>query len=70
MAVRVHTGGDTFQASAPAALFSTRLFPQSVFSDYDVTRDGQRFLIGTLLDAPNATRPIAVVVLNWTADLK
>jgi len=27
-------------------------------------------VIGTLLDAPNATRPIAVVVLNWTADLE
>ena len=70
MAVRVQTGGDTFQSSAPTALFSTRMFTQSVFTDYDVTRDGQRFVIGTLLDAPNAIRPIAIVVLNWTADLK
>jgi len=67
---KVHRARDTFQASAPTALFSTRMFPQSVFTDYDVTRDRQRFVIGTLLDAPNATRPIATVVLNWTADLK
>ena len=46
------------------------MFPQTVFTDYDVTRDGQRFLVGTILDAPDATRPIAVVVLNWAADVK
>jgi hypothetical protein len=35
---------------------------------YEVTADGQRFLINTLVEETNDT-PISVVV-NWTADLK
>ena len=46
------------------------MLPSTVFTDYDVPRDGQRFLVGTILDAPNATRPSSIVVLNWTAELK
>ncbi len=35
---------------------------------YDVTRDGQRFLVNTAFDAP-AADPI-LVMLNWTALLR
>jgi hypothetical protein len=35
---------------------------------YDVSADGQRFLINTAL-APGQTAPITIVV-NWTAGLK
>ena len=64
MAVRIN--GATFES--PIALFKTRmltgLIPQGV--DYDVTTDGQRFLIGTQLgeSAP------ASIILNWPALVK
>jgi Tol biopolymer transport system component len=68
MAVTTKTDGAALRAGTPAALFTSRML--TFFIDYDVTRDGQRFLVGTILDASNATRPSAVVVLNWTGELK
>ena len=68
MAVSIKTGSAALQAGTPTALFSTCML--SFFTDYDVTRDGQRFLVGTLLDGSNAIRPSSIVVLNWTAELK
>jgi dipeptidyl aminopeptidase/acylaminoacyl peptidase len=57
--------GSSFESGVPAALF--RIDP-AVEHAYDVTSDGQRFLVNT-----NVTRaeslPITVVV-NWTASLK
>ena len=51
-------------------LFPTRMLPASAGAfEYDVTRDGQRFLVGTILDGPNATPPRPVVLSDWTADL-
>ncbi len=38
--------------------------------EYDVASDGQRFLVGTVLDGRGAPPPSAVVVLNWTEELK
>jgi hypothetical protein len=38
-----------------------------VFS-YDVTADGQRFLINTRLDDPDAA-PVSII-LNWASDLE
>ncbi len=68
MAVPVKTGGTTFVAGAPVALFKTHLMPLlfSNPSEYDVTPDGQRFLIGTLVGKP---APVSVI-LNWTAEVK
>jgi hypothetical protein len=37
-------------------------------SEYDVTADGQRFLIGTTVNEANST-PVSVM-LNWPAMLK
>jgi DNA end-binding protein Ku len=58
MAVAVKIG-TIFQAGTPVALFQTHasqlISSQDVFS-YDVTRDGQRFLINTKVDEPD---PIA-----------
>src|SRR5262245_20505922 len=64
MAVKIN--GDTF--GTPQALFKTRMMTWLMQSgiDYDVTADGQRFLIGTLVGEPT---PVSVI-LNWTADLK
>jgi len=64
--------GSTIEAGVPNALFDVHLLPTGTgapysYYQYDVTRDGQRFLVNTPLE--NATVPITVV-LNWTASLK
>ena len=76
MAVAVTTGlramaGAGFEAGSPVALFQThRRQPVSaldVFS-YDVSADGQRFLIITKVDEANAA-PLAIT-LNWASELE
>ena len=64
MAVKIN--GTTF--APPTALFKTRLLRVLIGAgiDYDVTPDGQRFLIGTLVSEP----PPVSVILNWTAIAK
>ena len=37
---------------------------------YDVTPDGQRFLINTMIPATESGTPPITVVLNWQAGLK
>ena len=69
MAVAVR-GESTFESEAPRALFQTRVsFPGSIYRmNYDVTGDGARFLVNTLVEGPGSS-PINVVV-NWPAGLK
>ncbi|NDQ58123.1 MAG: protein kinase [Acidipila sp.] len=70
MAVPVSTGAN-FDAGAPAALFLTHareFFATSEQVSYDVTRDGQRFLINT--QVKNADRQPMTVILNWDAEMK
>jgi len=69
MAVEVKSSA-TFEAGAPRALFSVPIGPPASFgySYYDVSADGQRFLVNALLEEAPAT-PITVV-LNWTAGVK
>jgi eukaryotic-like serine/threonine-protein kinase len=63
MAVDVKTVGAVFEPGVPKPLFaSTRA------GSFDVTRDGQRFLISVPIEE-SSPEPITVV-LNWTADLK
>jgi hypothetical protein len=38
------------------------------YHEYDVSPDGQRFLIGTLIGDSKAQPP--TVILNWVAELK
>ena len=70
MASSVKTGGTEFQFAAPKPLFKTRTLALegSIFHEYDVSPDGQRFLIGTLIGDTKAAPP--TVILNWTAALK
>jgi len=66
MAVDVKTA-ETFENSVPRVLFESRI-KASAGHQYDVTPDGQRFLINAdLADASSA--PITLV-LNWTAGVK
>ena len=69
MAVPVTTGAN-FEARTPVALFqASPRQPIPIFDlfVYDVTRDGQRFLINTQVKEAE-TQPMSVV-LNWTAKL-
>jgi serine/threonine protein kinase len=69
MSSSVKIGGTEFQFAAPKALFKTRMLAwTSSFHEYDVSPDGQRFLIGTLIGDTKAAPP--TVILNWAADLK
>ena len=67
MAVDV-TAGASLEASAPKALFQTQVVRYDAPNRYDVSADGQRFLINTPVGEVSQT-PITVV-LNWTAGLK
>jgi Tol biopolymer transport system component len=63
MAVAVRSGA-TFAAGPPTALFKVEAERSSF---YDVTADGQRFLVNTRTDA----QPLPItVVINWTSQLK
>src|SRR3981189_2097401 len=70
MAVAVTTGA-SFEGGSPVALFQThRRQPVSsldVFS-YDVSGDGQRFLIATKVDEANAA-PLSIL-LNWASEME
>jgi Tol biopolymer transport system component len=70
MAVAVKTGA-SFEYSSPVALFQTHrrqpVSSQDVFS-YDVSGDGQRFLIATKVDEANAA-PLSVL-LNWASGME
>jgi serine/threonine protein kinase len=69
MTTAVKTGGTEFQFAAPKPLFKTRMLMWfGNVHEYDVSPDGQRFLIGTLVGESKAAPP--TVILNWTADLK
>ena len=67
MAVTLESDGERLRASAPTVLFQTRNLPAGAAAsfEYDVTADGQRFLIGTILDGPNAKPPSPVIVTGW-----
>jgi len=58
----------TFSAGTPARLFDTRYFTAAVGRTYDVSPDGQRFLM--IKTAGTDQAPSMVVVLNWLEELK
>jgi serine/threonine protein kinase len=70
MAVPI-VGKDSFEAGTPAPLFTTHrrqpMSSQDVFS-YDVTPDGQKFLIVTNVDQGQAA-PMSIL-LNWTTEIE
>jgi serine/threonine protein kinase/Tol biopolymer transport system component len=74
MAVPVEPGA-TFDAGTPVALFNTGITVPGFVSEifYDVTADGQRFIVNTFPAAPGSDAPVPVpitVVINGTAALE
>jgi hypothetical protein len=69
MALSLEYERETVRASEPQPLFQTHILPAGAGAsnsfEYDVTADGQRFLVGTVLDGPNAMPPSPVIVTGW-----
>ncbi len=65
------TASASFEAGSPVALFQTHrrqpVSAEDVFS-YDVSGDGQRFLIITKVDEANAA-PLSIL-LNWASEME
>jgi Tol biopolymer transport system component len=69
MSSAVKTDGTEFEFATPKALFKTRMLAHTVNShEIDVSPDGQRFLVGTLIGDTKAAAP--TVIMNWPALLK
>jgi hypothetical protein len=69
MSVGVKTAASDLEFSPPAPLFRTRMLAKAgAVHEFDVSPDGQRFLIGTLIGETKVPPPI--VILNWTSLLK
>jgi hypothetical protein len=63
MSVAIEPGAPAFRPGVPKRLFPTRLNTGTGLRNYDVTADGQRFLLNEpVADADNV--PITVIV-NW-----
>jgi serine/threonine protein kinase len=69
MSTPVKTSGTEFSFETPKPLFKTRIMNWNLnFHELDISPDGQRLLIGTVIGEP--TSPPPTVILNWTAALK
>jgi Tol biopolymer transport system component len=66
MPVEVKASGSSFAIGAETPLFEAQLY-RTVLSAYDVTVDGQRFIVVYDPGQPNAT---ITLVANWEAELK
>jgi hypothetical protein len=70
MAAEIRVGAG-FETGSPAVLFQTHpRQPISAmdFFSYDVTTDGQKFLVNTKVDTSNSA-PLSVI-LNWASELE
>ena len=72
MAVAI-TGETAVEAGTAVPLFEARMLngPNTIAgfrAQYDVTRDGQRFLLNVPVE--DAASSLITIVLNWTAALK
>ena len=71
MAVPVHTS-PAFNAGAPAKLFDGAYLTRWDVRSYDVTADGQRFLMIKNIEGSDQQQPPAsiIVVINWAEEMK
>ena len=70
--VPVRTSGSTFSIGSPAKVFDTKYAEPNPARHYDVSADGQRFLMikDSAAGDPNATPASMVVVEHWFEELK
>ncbi|MGH9579764.1 MAG: TolB family protein, partial [Terriglobales bacterium] len=62
------TSGTSLEVGRPVALFEFRAGSNLITPYYSVTKDGQRFLLSTIVET-EAAAPLTVVV-NWMAGVK
>jgi eukaryotic-like serine/threonine-protein kinase len=67
IAADVKTSGASFEVGSLHTLFETRPFASLGSSTFDVTADGQRFIVDYMGEQPTAA---ITLVVNWPADLK
>lgn len=67
MVTATKTTGPQFEFGPPQALFKTNVI-RTANHEYDVTHDGQKFVIANLVGVPTAPPP--TVILNWTTLLR
>jgi len=70
MAVSVSARADGLHIGPPRALFSGRFLPAGQLQNYDVTANGQRFLMVQTLDPAPEPQTELVLVQNWFEELK
>jgi Tol biopolymer transport system component len=68
MAVDFQSSGTTVEIGRPRELFQAPVTSYIVRHSYDVSADGQRFLINTMLESA-AGQPITMVT-NWAAEVR
>jgi hypothetical protein len=67
MAVEID-GGTELTPGAPAALFEGDFLSAQNRRNYDVTADGEQFMM--IADDPDAAEPQIEVILNWFEELR
>jgi Tol biopolymer transport system component len=67
MAAAVHPNRSIFSSDAPRMLFRTQCIPRT-WDLYDVSPDGQRFLINLPVESSRSSH--TAIVTNWTRSLK
>ena len=70
MAVSVSAMADRLVIGPPRSLFGGRFLPAGFLQNYDVTADGQRFLMVRALDPTPEPQTELVLVQNWIEELK
>jgi hypothetical protein len=60
----------TFSAGKPTKLFDGPWYNVQATRPYDVSRDGQKFLMIKNASDPSSTPPTMTVILNWLEELK
>ncbi len=68
MSAAVNPNGTTFEVSSPTALFQTQVDVAAATNRYDVSPDGQRFLMSSPIE--NTTSPPITVITNWLAGIE
>ena len=64
MAVEVHPSDSDFGMDAPATLFQTQLLPNVLWNLYDVSPDGQRFLVCLPLELSKSSNILVMTELD------
>ena len=71
MSVQVQTNGATLAVGTQAKVFDTKYAPRFPWRTYDVSRNGQQFLMIKEATADVNARPASLVVVeHWFEELK